>query len=149
MNPKELVEKLIGEILTQLEIEAQVSVEEEEENIVVTLETPDAGILIGHHGRNLEALQTVVSQMVFKQLGVWKRVLVSVGDYRQKREAQLKEMAQSAAQQVIETGAPVAFSDMTPSERRIVHMELSEHAEVVSESEGEGRHRKLIVKPRS
>lgn len=149
MNPKELVEKVIGEILTQLEIEAQVAVDEEEENIVVTLETPDAGILIGHHGRNLEALQTVVSQMVFKQLGVWTRVLVSVGDYRQKREAQLKEMAQSAALQVIETGTPVAFSDMTPSERRIVHMALSEHAEVVSESEGEGRHRKLIVKPRS
>lgn len=144
-----VVEASALELLQQLEIEATVTTQESEGIVFVQIETQEAGILIGFHGRNLEALQLLLGQIILKKLGVWVKISVSVGDYRQKREAQLKEIALSAASRVEETQQPVVLAELSPSERRIVHLMLQDHPKVMSESEGEGRDRRLVVKVRA
>ena len=145
----EQIKKLTEELLGKLEIQSQVTVAEHDGATLVTLETEEGGILIGHHGRNLESLQILLGQMVFKTLGTWERVVVTVGDYRARREEEVKEMANTSAQKVIETKEPVVLIGLTPAERRIIHLTLEEHPEVVSESSGEGRDRKLTIKLKS
>lgn len=143
-----LIKTLTEEMLTKLLIEHDVQVSEQDGAVLVQVETSEPGILIGYHGRSLESLQMMLGQIVYKKLGNWIRITVSVGDYRERREAQLKEMAISAAERVLQNNEPVYLAELTPSERRIVHMALQEHEGVISESEGEGRNRRLVVKPK-
>ncbi len=143
-----LITTLSEELMAQLQIVGSVVVIEEEAMVRVQIETQEPGILIGYHGRNLEALQLLLGQMVYKKLGNWIRITVSVGDYRERREKQLQELAQSAATRAAEFGEPVVLTELTPAERRIIHLTLQDHAQVMSESEGEGRERRLVIKPR-
>lgn len=144
-----VVEESTFELLQQLGITATVVTEEKDGIVFIQIETEEAGILIGFHGRNLEAFQLMLGQIILKKLSVWVKISVSIGDYRQKREAQLKEIALSAAAQVEETQEPMVLNELSPSERRIVHMLLQDHPKVFSESEGEGRDRRLVVKVRA
>lgn len=148
-DKNQLIASITEDLLKRLEITAQVSVSEEDGATLVGIESEEAGVLIGHHGRNLEALQILVGQLVFKQLNEWVRVVLTVGDYRERRKQQLTELAESAASRATETQAPVELGDLTPAERRIVHMVLTDHPQVTTESVGEGRDRKLTVKPRT
>ena len=133
-------------LLDKLEITAKVVVSDQDGAKLVTIETEESGVLIGRHGRSLEALQILLGQLVYKKLGEWVRIVVTVGDDRERRQKQIEEMALNAAERVMATQTPIEFTDMTPAERRIIHMTLADHPQVVSESTGEGRDRKLTVK---
>ena len=143
------ITRITQDLLNRLQTQATVTVDQEEETFNVRLETEDAGVLIGYRGRSLQSLQTVLGQLIAKELGEWKRIVLHVGDYRERREEYLNELASSVAQEVIETGADVAIPDLSSYERRLVHMVLAEHPEVISESEGMGKNRRLIVKKRA
>lgn len=143
---QQFITGLTQELLQKLTIVGTVVVEEKDSALRVTIETEDRGVLIGYHGKSLEAFQILLGQLVFKKLGTWVRIIVSVGDYRERRDEQLRLMARNAAEQVITTREPVILPYLSPAERRAIHLELQEHAEVTSESEGEGRDRKLVVK---
>lgn len=145
---RQTVTETCQELLSKLTIEATVAVADNDGALLVTIETSEPGALIGHHGRSLEALQIILGQLVYKALGTWVRLVVTVGDYRERREQQLKELATQAAERVLSSHEEVVLSDLTPGERRIVHMALSDHPGVLSESQGEGRDRRLIVKPK-
>lgn len=148
MNEKnrETITRLTEELLTKLTVSGSVALEEKDGALHVKIETQEPAVLIGYHGRSLESIQILLGQMVYETLGEWVRLVVTVGDYRERREEQLKDLAFSAAQKVISTGDPESFSDLTPAERRTIHLVLADHPDVVSESEGEGRDRKLVIK---
>ena len=121
----------------------------EEGLISVNLETTESGLLIGFHGETLYSFQLVLGLMVFKQVGEWLKVVVEIGDYRAKRAEQLSAMAVAYANQAISTGQPVYLPPLPPSERRVVHLALQERTDVVTESEGEGNSRRVVVKPKT
>lgn len=146
MDEKATVKETLKEILVKLELEAEMEMSEKDGAIWVKLDTAEPGVLIGRHGRNLESLQVYVSQVVAKKLGVWARLVLTVGDYRERREQQLIELANSAAEQVLNTAKPVVLSELTPAERRIVHLALADRSDLQTESTGEGRFRILTVK---
>lgn len=137
-------------LLADLEIKGEASVEYDSDNQVVNLqvESPEAAFLIGFHGETLQALQLILSFLVHRLLGDWVKVSVNVGDYRQRREEQLKRLALSLAQKVKFSGEAQIIPNLSPSERRVVHLALADHPEVTSESEGEGRNRVLTIKPK-
>ncbi len=137
-------------LLDLMEIKADIEVTEDKENqaVLIQIETETPGILIGYHGETLSSFQLILGIMANRQLKEWTRILVNVGDYRQKREEVLKRIALSAAQRAHFSGAPVTLADLSSAERRIIHLVLADHEEVESYSEGEGRDRRLIIKPR-
>jgi spoIIIJ-associated protein len=143
---KEISEKL----LKLIGLEAKVVVAEDKENqaIKVDVDTAEPGILIGYHGETLSSLQLLLGIMVSRKAGEWLRVLVNIGDYRQKREEVLKNMALSAAQKAKFSGEPVSLPPLSGSERRIIHLTLADNPSVETQSEGEGEERRVIVKPR-
>jgi len=78
--------------------------------------------------------------------GEWFRVIVNVGDYRQKQEEKLKELANVSADRAVETNEPQPIYNLNASQRRVVHMHLAERGDVLSESQGEEPERYLVVK---
>lgn len=119
-----------------------------DKSFTVNIKTEESGLLIGHHGETINSLQLLIGVILYKKLGKWVRVLVDIGDYRKMREESIKEMVDRIAAEVEQSGRGVELPFLSPLERRIVHMMLSENSKVMSESTGEGRDRRVMIKPR-
>ena len=145
----EVAQKLSEELLTLMGVEAKIDVSEDKENqaLVINISSDnETGLLIGRHGQTLLSFQAAIGMMLKQKLGEWIRVIVNVGDWRQKEEEHLKDLAESTAERVRTTGEPQPIYNLTPSQRRIVHLTLSEEPDLSTESEGEGEERYLVVK---
>lgn len=120
---------------------------QEEQTISVTIKAPEeAGLLIGAHGSTLAAIQSFVAISLKQQTDVWYRVVVDVGDWREKQEEYLKGLAQQAAQRTKATHEPQHLYNLTSSQRRVIHTVLGEDPLLETESQGEGESRFLIVR---
>lgn len=146
---KTIVEEITKELLSMLDVTAEVHIGEDTEEIVeIVLETEDGGMLIGYHGETLDAFQTMLPLLFAKKLGRFIRVSVEVGDYRKNRTEYLINLAHNTKEKVLAESREFVLSDLKPWERRIVHTELADDTEVLSESMGEGKERVLVIKKR-
>src|SRR3989339_502543 len=144
----ETIEKLAKELFLLAGVNVKVIVSENEEGVYeVNLETSEeTGLLIGFRGENINAIQTVLGIMVKGVTGEWIRIIVNIGDYRQKQEQKLFALADQSADRAIETKEPQPIYNLTAGQRRIIHMYLSKRDDVVTESQGENLERFLVVK---
>ena len=146
-----LIKDEVDTFLKKLDIVADTHVSKNNDFFEIQLkphEESTSGILIGYHGETLSALQLILSLLVSKKIGTFVRLILNVGDYREKREEKLREMALDAAKRAKETKQEVMLGNLAPWQRRIVHMALAEDADVQTESQGEDPERQLIIKPR-
>ena len=141
-------EKITQELFSLLETKVGLEIKEEEDGIIIQLTTEEPGILIGYHGQALQSLQLLIGLIGFRKTGEWTRVLVNVGDYREKREESLTNMAKSLAQKVKFSGTSQSLPPMSSAERRIIHLALADDQEVETVSESEGRDRHVVIKPK-
>jgi len=143
---QELTEKLLS--LTGVSAEIEV-VDLGESTYEVNLSTEDeTGLLIGFRGENINAIQTVLGIMLKGQTGEWYRLVVNVGDYREKQEEKLKELATQSADRAIETKEPQPIYNLSAGQRRAVHMHLANRNDVMTESSGIEPERYLVIKPK-
>ncbi len=119
-----------------------------EESVEIVLNTKDTGVVIGYHGDTLEGLQLVLSLCVARNLGRFVRISIDVGDYKKNRTEFLKTLALETKERVLSEGKEIAVPELKSWERRIVHLLLEKDEEVSSESQGEGRDRILVVRPK-
>jgi len=148
-NLKEL-EKITKELFTLMKVSPEVEIVEDKENDLfsVNLKSEDEkGLLIGKKGETISAIQMVLGMILKNRTGEWKRIQVNIGEWREKQEEYLKLLALKSAQRAKETGEPQKLYNLNSTQRRIIHMEVAEVQGVVSESEGEGSERCLIIKP--
>jgi len=142
------IDKVLEELMESLGVlvQSQISFNEEEATVLVELSAQkDNALLVGYHGKNLSALQTILGLMVFKKTGQWFHIVIDVDGYRQKRQAQVEEMARRALDQAKTTGQSIAIANLSPQERRQVHLFFKDDPDVETHSEGEGRNRQLII----
>ena len=116
-------------------------------NLYIELTSQDSGILIGKHGRTLDALQFVLNLMIDSQLRGGKRIMIDVESYRGKRQASLNRLAKSVADRVARSGQSVLLEFMNPYERRIIHLALEDDDRVFTESDGTGVYKRVRVIP--
>lgn len=142
------IQELTEKLLELAGVSAQVEVVDMGENTYkVNLSTDDeTGLLIGFRGENINAIQTVLGMMLKGLSGEWYRLVVNVGDYREKQEEKLKELADQSADRAIETKEPQPIYNLNASQRRVVHMHLSERKDITTESEGIEPERYLVIK---
>lgn len=146
------IQNIVEELLSKVGVEGQLNVEEQEEAgekvFMVNVDAPrEAGLLIGAHGSTLAAIQSFVAIALKQKTGEWVRIVMDIGDWRQKHEEHLGQLAHQAAERAKATGEDQMLYNLTPSQRRVVHMALAKEEGVKTESEGEGVSRYLIVKP--
>lgn len=148
-DKRKLIQETVDELVSLMGTKAQAEVSEDEANktFIVNIKTDEeTGLLIGRRGETLSSIQTVLSLLVRQKLGDWERIVLNVGDWREKEEERLNLLAGAAAQRAKETGQPQPLYNLSPAQRRVVHLFLSDDAEVVTESVGEGEERYLVVK---
>lgn len=143
------VKKVVKELLDYLEVKAEIKITSDEDVYQVQLETEDPGILIGYHGETLRSFQRIVAMIIYRQTSEWLRIVVNVGDYRQRRQEALEKMALAAAQKARFSKEAQSLPPMPSAERRIIHMALAEEDDVETISEGEGRNRYVVVHPKA
>lgn len=105
----------------------------------------DTAFLLNEGGELLDALQYLLNQAFGRALGKDERIVCDVEGYRAGREAELRAMALHAAQRVRATSSAFVFGPMDPSERRVIHLSLSNEEDLQTESVGEGNARRLQV----
>jgi len=147
---KKEINKIIEEeaeaLLDKAGIKSSLTVTEDEENFKLAIDAEENALLIGKHGNTLSSLELVLSLIVAKKTGEYRRILIEVGGYREAREEYLRDLANRLKEEVVATGIEKTVRGLKPWERRVVHMQLSESGEVVTESEGEDRDRVLVIK---
>lgn len=146
MNEK--IKKIAEELLNLAGVSSQIDIIDlGDKTYQININAEDeTGLLIGFRGENINAIQTVVSLILKGQTGEWYRIIVNVGDYREKQEDKLKDLAAQAADRAVETKEPQPIYNLNASQRRIVHMFLSDRKDIVTESEGVEPERYLVVK---
>ncbi len=140
-------EEILRDIIDLMGVDGDIETEAREDELYLNIYTDDVAILIGRHGRTLDALQYLVNSIYSKRSEVRQRIVVNTGEYREKREDMLVEMAHQAARRARATGREVPLEPMTPRDRRIVHMTLRDDEDVRTFSRDEGRFRGVVVAP--
>lgn len=147
------VQTITEELFDLLGIEAKIEVTEqsdEEKTLEVQIESPEeTGLLIGAHGSTLESIQSFLGMAVRQKLGDWRRIVVNIGDWKEKQEEHLSSLASQAVSRVKSTSEPQRLYNLSPSQRRIIHVLLAQDSEIETESEGEGEDRHLVIKLKS
>jgi len=143
------IKKVTEELLNLLNIEASIDLRENKEGYEVILDTPDSGIVIGHHGDILESLQLILSLCAAKNLKEFKRISIEVGEYRKNREEWLKNLALETKDKVLGEQREFTLPMLKAWERRVIHLIFQNDSEVTTESIGDGKDRVLVIKPKT
>ncbi len=153
-NIENLITEYINNLSKNLEIELspRIEVEKQDEDLLykieLEIEDPEqAGLLIGKHGSTLSSIQRLLGIHLYRETGTWTRVLVDIAGYRENQKEKIKQLAYKAADRVRFFARPVEMAPMNPYKRRLVHTTLGEDPDVETESTGEGKNRRVVVKP--
>ena len=121
--------------------------EGDEGELILDITGDDLAVLIGRHGKTLEALQFVVSAITVRQIGYRYPVVVDVEGYKARQREKLESIARSSANRAASQHRSVKLRPMTPYERRIIHVTLRDDERVDTASEGEGSARHVVIIP--
>jgi len=141
---KEVLEALIQ----SMAISAEVSVTQastDELPLSLDIEGDDLGILIGRRGTTLASLQYILRLIVTERLKMWVPVNVDVAGYKKRRYESLRNLALRLAEQVKRNRRLITLEPMPADERRIIHLALTDHPDVATQSMGEGETRKVAI----
>ena len=127
--------------------DADISAEYSEGVIKIILSCEDYGIIIGRRGETLDSIQYLISLAMKKHENAYVRVAIEVGDYREKRNDTLRNLAKKNAQYVLRTGKRYTFEPMSPYDRRILHTTVQEIEGVESRSIGYNQERRVVIEP--
>lgn len=145
---KPYVKEVLVSLLKDLGFDIKIEIRSSNETPVYTIYSDHDALLIGKNGRNLNALRTVVSQILKNELGESYKFVLDVSDYKEKKERNITHLARRLAKEVKESGVEVKMDSMNSYERRLVHEALSKHKYVYTESIGEEPNRAVVIKPK-
>ncbi|MBO4229327.1 MAG: Jag N-terminal domain-containing protein [Clostridia bacterium] len=142
-------------IISDMGLKADVSAFEyqcDEGGTLLEIRGEDAGILIGHHGETLDALQCLAGLVANRDEeddddSGYSKIAIDIEDYRAKREAVLRKLAKRTALRVLKSGKNITLEPMNPYERRIIHSEIQSVEGVSTNSIGSDNNRRIVVYP--
>ncbi len=149
-SPPETVRLTLEEILTAGGFRTAISVAWDESTGIASASVAgeDLGLLIGRHGRTLEALQSLLNVACCRPPGGPRQVVLDVGGYRERRAEAITRMALRSAETVRRTGRSVSLEPMPANERRLVHLALQGANDVATRSEGRDPERRVVIERR-
>jgi len=152
-----LAQEKLAMLLRHLELSADISAEigamtedgEQAPPVILDINGDELGILIGRRGQTLAALQYVLRMMVTQALNAPVSLILDVNGYKKRRNEALQTLAHHIAEQVAVSQRSFTMEPMPAYERRVIHMALSSHPSVMTQSVGFGDDRKVTVAPKS
>jgi spoIIIJ-associated protein len=147
ITASQCVRELLERIAAGVGVDASVDVREEADGINAEFVGQDLGLLIGHHGQTIDAIQHLAYRIAFRRCGAPLRVVVDAAGYRERRAVALKAAADQAAETAIHDRRPVELEAMSALERKVVHEHLKTRHDVETYSQGQEPDRRLVVAP--
>jgi spoIIIJ-associated protein len=148
--PEELLEEiqtLVSSVVDAMVFEARVEVYDAGGFIAADVAPDNTALFIGQKGETIDALQYLVNVAAFREQPFFKRVVLDAEGYRQRRVEAIQGMAHRTARRAVRERRTVEMPPMNSSERRVVHLFLSDNPGVTTESEGSGDNRRVKVSP--
>ncbi|MFK7600992.1 protein jag [Deinococcus sp. SM5_A1] len=143
------LERFLRGLIARIDPELSVTVREVDDALEAEISGENAARLAGRDGRTLGAIEVIAYTVLSKQEGRGDtRVRVDIGGFRKRQADTLSKLAERLAIGVAKSGEPHELQPMPAAERRVIHIALKEHPDVMSESVGEGASRRLVIKPR-
>ncbi len=112
-EPIDRVASLLDEIVDALDLDAEIIVDETDEEIAARVEGDELGLLIGRRGQTIDAVQLLCYRVAFRGRGERKRVSVDAAGYRERRRETVERQAERAAERALETGKEIELEPMT------------------------------------
>lgn len=146
-----IMEQKVAELLELLDVSAAIQVDilesDGKQYIDIKLDSEEFGAeLIGHRGNRLKSLSAVLNMMLPRTEERYS-ILLDINGYKDQRTQHIIDKTHQAAERAIESFEPVRLEPMSPWERRVVHMAIAERTDIVTESDGEGDDRHVVIKP--
>ena len=113
--------------------------------INVKIDGENINNFIGYRGSTINALQTIASAVANRNSKSKIMVVVDVGDYKEKREKTLEDLAEKLSERVIRTNKSITLDPMSAYERKIIHTKLQSSNKVKTFSKGEEPHRRVVI----
>ena len=142
------IKETIIEITKLMGMEVNLEVRRRDDNITIKIFSDHNAVLIGRNGKAIEALQTIIRQIVHNETKEFIGVILDVENYKEKRVKNLEYLAKKVAREVKETKVETKLDSMNSYERRIIHSILSDNKYVYTESVGEEPNRCVVIKPK-
>lgn len=143
-----IAREVLDNLLNLLGVTAEVEVLSDQIPTTFNIKGDDLGILIGRHGQTIVSLEYIVKLIVAARLKGWQPLFIDIGGYRERRRSSLQQLALHLAEQVKLEHRDITLEPMSASERRIIHLTLADHPEVVTHSIGVGEDRKVVISPK-
>jgi len=143
-----IAREVLDKLLNLLGVTAEVEVLSDQIPTTFNIKGDDLGILIGRHGQTIVSLEYIVKLIVAARLEGWQPLFIDIGGYREHRRSSLQQLALHLAEQVKLEHRDITLEPMSASERRIIHLTLADHPEVVTHSIGVGEDRKVVISPK-
>ena len=143
------IKETILKIVTDMGFDVKVETKIRDAILNITLYSDNNNLLIGRDGKNMNALSTVVKQIIQNELGVYYKFNLDVGEYKLKQQKNLERMAKRVAREVAKSKVEVKLDPMNSYERRIIHNILNDDRYVYTESVGEEPNRCVVIKIRN
>jgi spoIIIJ-associated protein len=143
------MKKEAGEFFKKMTFEVEVDfLPQKDQTLPVNLKTEEPQILIGEGGETLLEIQHLLKSILRKKIGGEERFYLDldINDYKKKKNTYLKEMAKESAEEVVLTKKEKILPPMSAYERRIIHMELANNPNIVTESTGEEPERSVAIR---
>ena len=147
-TPAIRAEEFLKNVTSLMGLEVSFDITEDEDAMLINMQGDNQGILIGHRGETLDALQYLTSLQVNKGGKEYRRVTLDTEGYRAKREQTLIALAGRMANKVHKSGRRMMLEPMNPYERRILHATLQDNPYVTTHSEGEEPNRRVVITPK-
>ncbi len=144
----EHIKKLIKDICNDMGLTINMEVKKREDSLTISIYADNNAILIGKNAKTLDALNTIIRQSIYKEIGESYKFVLDVSEYKQKREWNLERMAKQIAREVAKTKVEAKLDPMNSYERRIIHNTLTNNKKVYTESTGEEPNRYVVIKPK-
>ncbi len=142
----EFAEEYITDVCHSLGLDVSLKTFYRDDIIKILIETNHNSILIGKNGASLQSLNELTKLAVSSKFKRKFKILLDVGAYKDKKYFKVISIAKRAAKQVSKTHVDVILNPMTPDERKKVHNALTSWKNIKTESIGDGKDRRIVVK---
>lgn len=143
---EENVKKFLDDFISKLPTnDLKYEIRRDKSDLLVNITGEDTGYLIGYRGNVLNSIQVILNNIANKGINERVRILLNIGGYKEKREKDLKELADKIAGTVIRKRKAITLEPMSSYERKIIHSRLQENTKVETHSIGEEPNRRIVV----
>ena len=150
VETEKLAIDIVNYLLSSLKVDVKTFFRDKDDfdtkSLYFEIEGDDSGLIIGRKGETLRSFEFLISFIIKRQLDKRVMVILDVEGYQERRRSNLVSIAESNAKKVIKYGKPIKMDPMSPFDRRIIHLALEKDKKVITESQGSGPRRQVVIK---